>query len=98
PADGPLVRSSVLELVPDPGQAEPPLLAHFVKLDDQVVRLLLGQEGLARRLAPWCSVVPPAERPLAPELERTLGPLVAHARDARERLCLYFHGRPGAGK
>src|SRR6058998_3105875 len=44
--EAPLRRHRLLELVTDPNQPEQPLLAQSVKLDDHVVRTLLGQRGL----------------------------------------------------
>lgn len=53
--DAPLIRHDLLHLIPDPNQVQPPLLAHYFKLDEQIVRLLLGQESLDSRLAPLAS-------------------------------------------
>jgi len=92
-ADAPLVAAGVLALDADPAQPQAPLLAHAVRLDEAVVRLLLGQEGLDTRLAGWCElVVPAADTPLDPELERTIAPLLGGP------VCLVFHGPPGGGK
>jgi AAA+ superfamily predicted ATPase len=95
--DAPLVERGVVELVVDPAHVEPPLLAHVVKLDEQVVRLLLGQDGLGTRLAPWCSLVTSAA-PLDAELETTVLPLVEGALRESRPLCLSFHGAAGAGR
>ena len=48
--DAPLMRHRLLQLVPDGAGPQPPLLAHALKLDDAVVRLLVGQTGLDSRL------------------------------------------------
>jgi len=43
----------------DPHHVQPPLLAHYLKLDDQIVRLLLEQDSLDPRLAPFCQLIEP---------------------------------------
>jgi SpoVK/Ycf46/Vps4 family AAA+-type ATPase len=100
--DAPLIRHGLLHLVPDPSQVQPPLLAHHLKLDEQVVRFLLGHHGPDPRLAPFCQVVESAvslgELPLGAETKQALPALVARAREARQPLRLHFHGPPGAGK
>jgi SpoVK/Ycf46/Vps4 family AAA+-type ATPase len=101
-ADATLVRRGLLQLVPDPNQVHPPLLAHYFKLDEQIVRFLLEHEGLDARLAPFCRLVAPTEAPVAlalgVEAERALTALVAEARQTGQPLRLVFRGRAGAGK
>jgi SpoVK/Ycf46/Vps4 family AAA+-type ATPase len=101
-AEAPLIRRGLLHLLPDPNQLQPPLLAHYLKLDDQIVRFLLGQESLDARLAPFCRIVEPVvsldELPLDTEMKRALAALVSKARDGGQPLRLYFHGPCGAGK
>lgn len=53
-------------MLPNPRQAAPTLLNHALKLDEQIVDALLGQGGLDRRLAPFCSLVAPMETGLSP--------------------------------
>ena len=55
-ADAPLVRPGILKLVPDPAHADPPIIGHAVRLEEDVIAFLLGEEGAAgepldRRLA-----------------------------------------------
>ena len=38
----PLVRAGLLHLIRDPAQVQPPLLSHYLKLDDRLVDWLLG--------------------------------------------------------
>jgi SpoVK/Ycf46/Vps4 family AAA+-type ATPase len=101
-ADAPLLRSGLLHLVPDPQNAQPPLLAHYLKLDDQGISWLLGQEGLDPRLAPFCRAIEPQstlDRILIGEdQKRGLLALVQQAGAAGEPLKLYFHGPAGTGK
>lgn len=98
----PLLRGGLLHLVPDPQNAQPPLLSHSLKLDDQVVSWLLGQEGLDPRLAPFCRAIEPQlslDRILIGEdQKRGLLALVQQAGAAGEPLKLYFHGPAGTGK
>ncbi|MFD9271351.1 ATP-binding protein [Streptomyces goshikiensis] len=56
----PLTAHRLLALVPDPRAVEPPLLAHFMVLDEQITDVLLGQSGLDRRLAGCCRLETPA--------------------------------------
>ena len=99
--DAPLVRHRLVQLLPDPGQPEPPLLAHHVKLDEQVVRLLLGAAGLDGRLVGFCRLAHPPDSlddlPLAGELKRSLSALAAGVGSSRP-LRLYLHGPPGSGR
>lgn len=101
-SQAPLLREGLLHLVPDPNQVEPPFLAQYLKLDDQVTRLLLGQSGLDPRLASFCEMGGPApdwdNLPLPGEIKPALAELVRQAHDHRSALQLYFQGPPGAGK
>jgi hypothetical protein len=49
-----LIRHRMLQLVPD--STAPPLLAHFLKLDEPIVRFLLGQSGIDARLQPMARI------------------------------------------
>src|SRR3954452_10208005 len=53
----PLVRGGLLHLIGDPAQVEPPLLSHYLKLDDGAVRWLLGADA---RPGPATPAVAPA--------------------------------------
>jgi AAA+ superfamily predicted ATPase len=99
--DAPLVRHGLLHLLPDPHQAQPPFLAHYIKLDEQTVRFLLGQDGLDSRLASFCQMVQPTAS-LDPSLVSTevmqaLSALVVRARETHQPLRFYFHGPRHAG-
>jgi hypothetical protein len=100
--EAPLLREGLLHLVPDPNQVEPPFLAQYLKLDDQVTRLLLGHSGLDPRLAPFCEVGRAApdwnDLPLSVEIKPALASLVRQAHANRTPLQLYFQGPHGAGK
>jgi SpoVK/Ycf46/Vps4 family AAA+-type ATPase len=97
-----LIRHNLIHLNADPQHIQPPLLSHYLKLDDQIVRLLLRQESLDSRLAPFCEMVGPAvsvdELPLSADMKRALPALIVQAKEARQPLRLYFYGPRGTGK
>ncbi len=62
-ARAPLLTFGLISLLPDPGQSQPPLVAHFLKPEDQAVDFLLGQETLDRRLAGFCRLLDAQEPP-----------------------------------
>ncbi|MGH9326209.1 MAG: ATP-binding protein [Terriglobia bacterium] len=92
----PLIRHNLLHFVADPNQVEPPFLAYYLKLDDQVTRLLLGQRHLDRRVEAFCKLVEPAldwrQLPLPDDVKIALPRLAAKAYSAREPLRFYFRG------
>jgi len=100
--DAPLVRHAVVDLVAEPGQVEPPLIARAVKLDERVVRHLLGHDGADGRLDGVCRLIVPEtsfdELDLAPETARILSGLGERLRDERASLRLVFEGPAGIGK
>jgi len=100
--DAPLVRHAVVDLVAEPGQVEPPLIARAVKLDERVVRHLLGHDGADGRLDGVCRLVVPEasldELDLAPETARLLSGLAERLRDEQAPLRLVFEGPSGVGK
>ena len=101
-SEAPLIRHNLIHLHADPQHIQPPLLSHYLKLDDQIVRLLLRQESLDSRLAPFCEMVGPAvsvdELPLSADMKRALPGLMVQAKEARQPLRLYFQGPHGTGK
>jgi winged helix domain-containing protein/ATPase family protein associated with various cellular activities (AAA) len=92
----PLLRHGLAHLVPDSNQAESSLLAHSLKLDDRICRLLLGQDGLDNRLTPFCKLIEPAiqwsQLPLSGEIEHALPQLASQSLSEKRPLCLYFRG------
>ena len=101
-ADAPLIQHGLIHLLADPHQDQPPLLARYLKLDEQIVRLLLGDDSLDPRLAPFCRLKQPSaildDQPLNPETKRALDVLIKLAREERLPLRLYFQGPSGSGK
>jgi SpoVK/Ycf46/Vps4 family AAA+-type ATPase len=100
--DAPLVRHGLLHLIPDANQQPSPLLAHDLKLDEQVIRFLTEQECLDSRLAQFCRLLKPTTRGVdaTPDdvLEGAALELLGCARESGGRLGFYFQGPEGAGK
>lgn len=100
--DAPLVRDRLLQLYVDPQQHQPSLLSQVFRLDDQVVRLLLGQESLDPRLAHFCSQTWPvgvdAALPLPDEQMHSVKTRVLQAWGTQAPLKLYLRGPAGAGQ
>ena len=94
--NAPLISQGLLHLIPDPNQLQSPLLAHYLKLDDQLVRLLLSQEGVDLRLAPFCHLTKPTvslqELPLNSQIKQALGVLAVQHCETHQPLHLYFQG------
>src|SRR2546421_472284 len=94
--EAPLLRHKILYLLPDPHQLEPPLLAHYLKLDEQIIHLLLGHEVLDRRLSSFCELIEPAdtlaEVELDHEMSRALSVLLAQTHEAHQPFRLYLQG------
>ena len=88
-----LLRNGLLQVVPDPHQTEPPLLAHYLTLDEQVVRLLLGLNGIDRRLADYCRILESAgsraELELSAIFQKALPRLIRRTQGGNESLRLY---------
>ena len=102
-SDSPLIRHGLVRFVTDSTQPDPPLLAYGLKLDEQIVRLLVGGESLDPRLASFCELVEPAaslaEAPLGANVQRTfIGFAVRVAGKTGRPTRLYFHGPSGAGQ
>src|SRR5213592_3744330 len=49
-SDAALLRGGVMRLVADPTHAEPPIIGHALRLEEDVIAFLLGREALDRRL------------------------------------------------
>ncbi|GJH28932.1 ATP-binding protein [Caballeronia novacaledonica] len=93
----PLIRQGVLRLVPDAGQPDAPLLAHTLRLDPQILAMLLGHAGADARLMPFCRLIAPAigldGLALDDGTVRALAETTRRAHEAGESFRLWFHGR-----
>jgi ATP-dependent 26S proteasome regulatory subunit len=100
--DAPLVRQGLVHLVPDPNHVQPPLLAHYLIVDPQIVRTLLSQPGPDGRLARFTRRVEATHDlhvlELPPGVAEALRRVAAEARTDGTALALYFHGPDGAGQ
>lgn len=100
--DAPLIGEGIIRLLPDSLQAQPSLLSHILKLDEQILNFLLHQDSLDSRLAAFCKVLPPdfsmPGLPLPISDHQDLTAFVLQARETAQPLCLYFQGWPGTGK
>jgi AAA+ superfamily predicted ATPase len=98
----PLIRNGVLHLVPDPNHVHPPLLAHYLIVDQQILGTFLGWHGLDPRLERFCRYVPPAagldSLQLSAEMRTALHTLGRRAVELSRPLILHFHGPPGSGR
>lgn len=56
-ATAPLIKEHLLHLVSEDGDLAPSLLSRFVRVDEQIVNLLLEQPILDARLAPFCQLI-----------------------------------------
>lgn len=95
-ADAPLLQHGLLHLLSDSRQLPAPLLSHYLKLDPQIIRFLLGQQGLDERLASFCRFLLPKTTPanlhISKEIQQTLAILVSLARNRHQSLKFYFSG------
>lgn len=101
-AEAPLIRAGLLRLVPEPSQTDPPVLDHYLQLEEQILYFLLGRKYLDPRLKPFSELCEtdaiPSALTNAGELLRALLPLVKRAQHANRPLKLYFQGPAGVGK
>lgn len=100
--DAPLIRNGVLYLVSDPSHVEPPLLAHYIIVDQQILGILLGRQGLDPRLVGFCRHVPAGpgldSLQIPDETRKALRALGHRAVQRGLPLILHFHGPPGSGR
>jgi len=101
--EAPLIRDGLLQLLPDPNQVAPPFLAHYLKVQPQIIRFLLGLPGLDPQFAAFCRLSQPASqcdcsRFFPEELGAVLPVLLEQSVTDGEPLRLYFRGAPGTGK
>lgn len=94
--DSKLVRNRLLRLVSDGSALEPPLLAHYLKLDDAVVRYLIGEHCLSASLAAVATLTRPksngADYRQVGDLLAAVERICAQHDMARRPLRVYFAG------
>lgn len=100
--DAPLIRHGLVTLVQDAQMPYASLLAHSLKLDEQVVGWLLGNDCMHPRLAGACErVTPQIDMPalVLPDAIKCGLPLLAQrAASDNALLRLHFYGPDGVGK
>ena len=100
--DAPLRGNGLIHLSPAPDHRQASLLAHQIIVDEQIVRLLLYQDGLDDRLAPFCKLMNTTalleELPINHTMQFELQETAGRAWEDRQPLRLYFQGPDGAGK
>jgi hypothetical protein len=98
----PLLRHRIIQIGRDPAQADSSSLGHPFRLDDQIRKLLLGQEGLDDRLAAFCRLIRPAvawsDVTLSAEVKQALQRIAQDSAAAGKPLRLYFQGPAEAEK
>jgi AAA+ superfamily predicted ATPase len=97
----PLIRGRVMRLVPPTDQAAPPLLSHFVKLDEQIVDTITSGTQLDARLAPFCQLRSPTTRLddlLISGDARDVLNRMTRRREAAVPIRLHLYGLPGMGR
>lgn len=102
----PLIKHQLLHLESDAQYPPPTCLSQSLRLDEQVVRFLLHQPGLAEPLASICQLLPPEARSqqqaslqeLADDLVHSLLENTVAAWHQQDPLCLYLEGRDRPGK
>lgn len=101
-ADAPLLRSGILILGGEDGDAEPPLLARPVRVEPQIVRHLLGEttrDGILLDIAALDTDPPAiAELPLDGDTAAALAALAEHTHRTGAPLRLLLHGPDGSGR
>jgi len=100
--DAPLLAHHLVHLIPEQDSDKPSLLSHYVKLDEQIVNFLLGQETIDARLAPFSKLMTPTITVdslwLPQHLRESLADLVNDAWEAERPLRIYLQGPEGNGR
>jgi SpoVK/Ycf46/Vps4 family AAA+-type ATPase len=60
-ANAPLIHNQLIELVADPSQPQPPLLAKYLKVNDRIASFLLGSDELDDRIQSFTIMRDPQE-------------------------------------
>jgi ATP-dependent 26S proteasome regulatory subunit len=97
----PLLRHHLVELIDDPAQPRPPLLAKYLKVDERVIQYLAGSDAPDHRIRSYlCAVgAPMRPEPICSdqEVEHRLSEVVRNA-PGSERMVVCLRGPYGVGK
>lgn len=100
-SEAPLVTHGLLQLMADPNHVQSSFLSQYLRLDDQIVRALIGDGDLDSRLIPFGEKLQPHE---VHEIDATnehsagLAALLRFHLRAGKPFRAYLRGREGAGK
>lgn len=94
--DAPLIRQGLVQLFSDPAQIQPSLLAHYLKLDEQISAYLLDETHIDKRIAKACKLSG-LDKSLSNSttndaIQNGLSTLAQSHTDKGEPLWLHFHG------
>jgi ATP-dependent 26S proteasome regulatory subunit len=100
--EAPLVHSGLLRLLPDPSHLDPPLLAHYLRLDERAIRALLCDDSLDSRLASFCERssfrATRADLGDQSDIMRRLPAFAASAKNGGRAVRLFFSGPSTSSK
>jgi hypothetical protein len=96
--EAPLIQSGLLRLPTDPALIEPPLLAHFLRLDEQAIGAFLGGGAVDSRLAVFCESIEPADGDAPSEVVRRLIAFAAASRNEGRPVRLLLSGPATSAK
>jgi hypothetical protein len=98
----PLIQHHLLSLFDDPSHQKPPLLGQYLKVDERVVKYLLGSDELDNRLLHFAnhivSEISLNDVLLPDEIKQRLTVLTQKKEMKETGLILYFQGHYGVGK
>ena len=94
--DSPLIKNRLIELLPEPARPAATLLSRHYRLDEQITRFILLDDGLDSRLAEFCHPVGGENAPLPEEMQRQL--LALAERRPSSGIRLYFQGPSNCGQ
>lgn len=98
--DAPLIKHRLIEIYADPHHPKSPLLAHYFRLDEQIVRFLLLDDSLDSRLADFCHIEHAKSdehsAPLPDDIRNQIQGIAAQKPDTGIRL--YFQGPEHCGQ
>lgn len=98
----PLLRNTLISLVGDGTDANPPLLSRFVKLDERIAAFLLNSNGTDPKIARFSTLVKPVrsfDDLIVPDNQKScLLEAVKRRIEEDSRLMFFFYGPSGTGK
>jgi hypothetical protein len=99
--DAPLIHHKLIHLISDGNHIQASLLAHFIKLDEQIIRLLLEQPALDERLKSFTQIYQPLtnlEQIPHNNQQQALKNLIVHSQQNNQPVKLHFWGVSEASK